>query len=406
MMLDLDKNKKYLLACSFGPDSMALFDMLIKENYSFEVAHVNYHLREESDFEEASLRDYCKIKGVKIHVFQNSESFKSNIEANCREVRYVFFSKLYKEYCFDGLLVAHNEDDLIETYVLQKKRKNLVFHYGLAEFNDIKGMKVIRPLLSFKKKELLDYCDELSVPYSIDKTNLLPVFERNKIRINTVSKMNDKERRGVVREIETKNEQLVRLLNKVNGVSNKSNELMKLSGIEFAYYLNIKLQALGIFQPITYKQSLEVAKLLKSNKPNIALNVAKKQAAIYKTYDSLIIDKNDDNFEVLLVNEPCIIDNRFLYADLVKEGAKRKIQNSDYPLTIRTYQKGDKVQIKDYSVFVRRLFIDWKMPIHLRKRWPVFVNKDNKIVYIPRYREDFKIDNSPNFYVKECFTLK
>ena len=405
-MLKLDKNKRYLLACSFGPDSMALFDILLKENYSFEVAHVNYHLREESDSEEAGLRDYCKIKGVKIHVFQNKTSFKSNIEANCREVRYDFFSKLYKEYGFDGLLVAHNEDDLIETYLLQNKRKNLVFHYGLAEFNEIKGMKVVRPLLSFKKKELLEYCNELSIPYAIDKTNLLPVFERNKIRINLVSKMDDKERKDIVREINDKNKELSKILEKVKAVSNKSSELLNLSEIEFAYYLNIKLQQKGIIQPITYKQSLEVVKLLKSNKPNIALNIARNQAVIYKTYDSLIIEKNDDQFESIFVNEPCVIDNRFLYADLVKEGPKRKIQNSDYPLTIRTYQKGDRAQISDYEVLARRLFIDWKMPLHLRKRWPLFVNKDNKIVYIPRYREDFKIENSPNFYVKECFTLK
>ena len=168
----------------------------------------------------------------------------------------------------------------------------------------------------------------------------------------------------------------------------------------------MKLQQLGIIQPITYKQSIEVAKLLKSNKPNIALNVAHNQAAIFKAHDSLIIEKYDDQFEPVLINKPCIVDNRFLYADLVKEGKKRKIKIEDYPLTIRSYQKGDKVQISNYEVMVRRLFIDWKMPIHLRKRWPLFVNKDNKIVYIPRYREDFKIENSPNFYVKECFTLK
>ena len=51
-MLNLDKNKKYLLACSYGPDSMALFSMLLEEGYRFEVAHVNYHFRNESNLEE------------------------------------------------------------------------------------------------------------------------------------------------------------------------------------------------------------------------------------------------------------------------------------------------------------------------------------------------------------------
>ena len=50
-MLNLNKNQKYLLACSHGPDSMALFYMLKEEGYNFAVAHVNYHHREESNLE-------------------------------------------------------------------------------------------------------------------------------------------------------------------------------------------------------------------------------------------------------------------------------------------------------------------------------------------------------------------
>ena len=44
-------NKTYLLGCSGGPDSMALFALLKENKINFEVAHVNYHLREEADKE-------------------------------------------------------------------------------------------------------------------------------------------------------------------------------------------------------------------------------------------------------------------------------------------------------------------------------------------------------------------
>ena len=405
-MLNLDKNKKYLLACSFGPDSMALFDMLLKEKYSFEVAHVNYHLREESDFEEKSLREFCEKEKIKLHVFQNSKKINSNVEANCREVRYSFFASLYKEYGFDGLLVAHNEDDLIETYLLQKRRKNLVFHYGLASKNVIKDMDVYRPLLLWTKENLLKYCDKELIPYAIDKTNLQPIYLRNILRLKTVSKMNSDDRKSIIMKISNENEKLEKIISKVKQTSNDINDLLNLSGIEFAYYLNIKLQDINIFKPITYKQSAEIVKILKSNKPNIALNVCENKATIFKSYDKLFIEKNDVAFETIILSKPCVIDNQFLFADLINEGPKRKIKNEDYPLTIRAYQKGDEYKISNYDVPVRRLFIDWKMPLRLRKRWPLFVNKDNKIVYIPRYREDFNINNSPNFYVKECFTLK
>ena len=80
-MLNLEKNKKYLLACSFGPDSMALFDMLLKEGYKFSVAHVNYHLREEADEEESKLRDFCFDHNIGIYVKDVDEGLgDSNLE--------------------------------------------------------------------------------------------------------------------------------------------------------------------------------------------------------------------------------------------------------------------------------------------------------------------------------------
>ena len=244
------------------------------------------------------------------------------------------------------------------------------------------------------------------IPYAIDKTNLQPIYLRNILRLKTVSKMNSDERKSIIMKISNENEKLEKIISKVKQTSNDINDLLNLSGIEFAYYLNIKLQSINIFKPITYKQSAEIVKILRSNKPNIALNVCGNKATIFKSYDKLFIEKNDVAFETIILSEPCVIDNQFLFADLINEGPKRKIKNEDYPLTIRAYQKGDKYKISNYDVPVRRLFIDWKMPLRLRKCWPLFVNKDNKIVYIPRYREDFNINNSPNFYVKECFTLK
>ena len=111
-MLNLDKNKKYLLACSYGPDSMALFSMLLKEGYQFEVAHVNYHFRIESDFEEKNLREYCDKNNIKIYVLDNKEKVNRNLEAKARDIRYRYFEKVYKENHFDYLLVAHHQDDL------------------------------------------------------------------------------------------------------------------------------------------------------------------------------------------------------------------------------------------------------------------------------------------------------
>ena len=72
----------------------------------------------------------------------------------------------------------------------------------------------------------------------------------------------------------------------------------------------------------------------------------------------------------------------------------------DYPLTVRNATAKDTIMISGHPVEVRRLFIDWKMPMTMRKYWPVIINKKGEIIYIPRYQKDFQKEDSPCFYVK------
>ena len=399
-MLRLDKNKKYLLACSYGPDSMALFSFLHNEGIDFDVAHVNYHLREESDLEEQGLRAYCKQNNVAIHVLDVKEIIERNIEARCREIRYSFFSNLYQTKTYAALLVAHQQDDLIETYLLQKDRKNLVNYYGIKEETMINNMLVIRPLLSFTKHELEQYCIEHKVPFAIDKSNLTRVYKRNRIRIDVVSKLSKEERDICIEEIRGKNNELSLILQKISCLGNSIDELKTLTNVELAYYLYQKTSSINPKYHITHKCVGEVMKLINSNKPNIVLRLGKK-IIIEKSYDKLIVKKEEINpYYSFVVSQPCEMDNEFFYLDFRGDTKNRNVSLNDYPLTIRTYQKNDKYIIKDYEVPVRRLFIDWKMPLSLRKRWPIILNKDNRIIYIPRYQNDFTFDKVPNFYVK------
>ena len=406
-MLKLDLNKRYLLACSFGPDSMALFDMLLKGHYYFDVAHVNYHLRQESNEEQSQLERFCFENKVKLFVLDNLDVPKKNIEAECREIRYSFFKKLCDENGYNAVLVAHQQDDHIETYLLQKDRKNLVNYFGIKVKTTIKGIKVFRPLLGFTKTELLDHCNKNNVPYAIDITNLEAIYKRNKIRISVVSRMTASERANILKEIDKKNEELDNLLAKVANTSNKVKDILSLNDIELAYYLNSCTHEYCQDIGITYKQSIEVRKILESNKPNIIIYCCKGKVILEKAYSRLIVRANNgDEGYSFTVDKPQIIDNEYLYADLINDPNKRNIKENEYPLTIRSAHKGDKYKIKDYMVSVRRLFIDWKMPLYVRKVWPLIVNNEGTIVYIPRYQKDFVIESSPYFYVKERFTLK
>ena len=400
-MLNLEKNKHYLLACSFGPDSMALFDMLLKEGYKFSVAHVNYHLREEADEEESKLRDFCFDNNIGIYVKDVDEGLgDSNLEKKCRDIRYNFFINIVKENHFDALLVAHQEDDLIETYIMQKRRKNLVNYFGIKEMSYFSDIEIIRPLLRYRKEELLMYCKMFNVPYAIDKTNLEDHFLRNQIRHSVVEKMSPIERKDILSEIDQANEKLSQIFITISKIqSNKVEEYLRLNDVEFLYALVALGRKLKADFIISKKQGEELRKVLLSEKPNIALNVG--GLCFFKEYDVLGFREFDEALDYFYdLTEPGILDTPYFYLDFTVDASNRNVKDDDYPLMIRNAQKDDEYEISGYKKELRRLFIDWKMPKSVRNRWPIIVNKDGIIVYVPRYQKDFVPDENTNFYVK------
>ena len=400
-MLNLDKNQKYLLACSHGPDSMALLYMLKEEGYNFAVAHVNYHLREESDMEQAQLERYCAKNNIEIYVYEVDEVLNaSNLEEQCRVLRYSFFKELVSKYGFYAVLIAHNEDDVIETYLMQKRRQNLVEFYGIKENPIIFDIRIIRPLLNYTKQELLMFCSLNGVEYSIDKTNLEDVFLRNKIRHQVVSKMSKEERKQILEEMAKENERLNAINEKISQIhSDKVEDYNRLSDEEFLYALVALGRELDPAFTISRNQGLEIRKVFQSDKANISVEVS--GLTLVKSYDSFQLLSNQEVKDYSFVLEgPGKLDNEYFYLDFTGDTSNRHITLDDYPLTIRNAKPEDEYLISNYTKQLRRLFIDWKMPLTLRKRWPVILNKEGTIVYVPRYQKDFVIEKDCNFYVK------
>lgn len=400
-MLNLEKNKNYLLACSYGPDSMALFDMLIKENYHFSAALVNYHLRPESTDEMNALIHYCDKHKISYHVKDIVNGVVDvNIEAECRRIRYEFFSQLVKTFKYDAVLVAHNQDDHIETYLMQKRRQNLVSFYGINEKTTINDVTIIRPLLNYKKSELLHYCQSNHVPYSIDSTNFDETFLRNKIRHQIVLKMTPEERENILKEIDHKNAELKEILDELSRIDlTDVKSLKKMNIIELAYALNLLVKSFKHSIYISHRQVEEIRKILIKKTGNVDIPI-KKDVILRKSYSKLEVISPKKISYSYSIKEPSIFETEYFYVNFTGDTTNRHVSENDYPITIRNYRRGDRYKIKNYTVSVRRLFIDWKMPLSLRQRWPIIVNKDGRIIYIPRYQKDFIATSETNFYVK------
>lgn len=400
--LKLNKSKKYLLACSFGPDSMALFHMLQKDGYKFDCAIVNYHIRPESTSEVDGLIKYAFKYNVKVHVHECDNNPLGKTEAKCREIRYSFFSKLYREFGYDALLVAHHQDDLIETYIIQKRRQNCPIYYGIKEKTTIKGMEVIRPLLSFSKADLQDICDKNSVPYSIDQTNFDVSILRNKIRHEIVELLSNKQRAEILKEIDDKNKELKRIIDSIDITNlHSAKYLNSLDDITLRYALNLLVKAIRDSLYLSRVNVGEIKKALMSDKPNINFMI-KRGLYFIKEYEEIdIIQSKYTAIEYsYILDKPGRLDTPYFYLDFTNGAKNRNVSDFDYPIQIRNANITDYVYIKGYKVPVRRLFIDWKMPLRLRGRWPIIVDQNGEPLYIPRYQKDFVPTKENNFRVK------
>lgn len=167
-------------AVSGGPDSMALLFALYLQKEALgirlEAAHFNHQLRgEESEGDEAFVRDFCDRFGIPLHVGQkNVTAGKKGLEAAAREARYAFFATLPGR-----IATAHTADDNAETVLLHLVRGTGL--KGLGGIAPVSG-PLIRPMLSCTRQQVLAFLAEYHIPYRTDSTNETDAFLRNRLR--------------------------------------------------------------------------------------------------------------------------------------------------------------------------------------------------------------------------------
>jgi len=184
MTLDVShlRNKKNLLAFSSGVDSSALFFLLLKHNIKFDIAIVDYGVRDKSK-EEVS---HAKLLAKKHKLFCHSIKapvFHTHFEKKARDFRYEFFESLISIEGYDNLLTAHQLNDQLEWLLMRlTKGAGLCEILGLEPVTQKEHYALVRPLLGFSKNELLDYLQNNDHPYFIDESNTDETYERNKFR--------------------------------------------------------------------------------------------------------------------------------------------------------------------------------------------------------------------------------
>ena len=178
--------QKLAVAVSGGVDSVCLLCWLADMGLHPIALHVNHGLRDVAAAEAQYVQDLCAARGIECHVFEwTGDKPTTGLEAAARGARYKMMTDFCRENNVDALLVAHQADDQIETFLMNLGRGSGLS--GLAAMRPVSvrdGVKIVRPLLNVWRRELKQYCDDNGIKYCTDAMNSDAKYTRVRIRQN------------------------------------------------------------------------------------------------------------------------------------------------------------------------------------------------------------------------------
>ena len=425
----IPNNETLVVGCSAGPDSMALLHYL-KNNTSNQIVccHINHNIRKESKEEEKYLKDYCLKEKIIFESMTINNYTENNFENEARKKRYAYYEKILKKYNSKHLFLAHHGDDLIETILMKIERgSNLEGYAGIKEISYQKDYYIIRPLLKYTKKELIEYNQKNNIKYYIDKTNTEDHYKRNRYR-KYILPFLKKEDPNIHKKYLNYSNTLLNYLNYTNDEIKKHyNKIINNNTIDIKKIKRIHpfLQKQLIYKLLTniYNNKPNIIKekhinsilnQIKSDKPNTTINLPHKKIS-QKNYDNIIIkDKQEKivtNYKIPLKNYNEINNIIIKKIDKTEENGNNicKINSNNIcmPLYLRNKKEGDFIYQKgiDGKKKISDIFIDKKIPKEKRNNYPLLVDSNDKIIWIPNLKKSKFNSQNNEFYdiiLKSC----
>ncbi|HKV96666.1 MAG TPA: tRNA lysidine(34) synthetase TilS [Gammaproteobacteria bacterium] len=179
--------QRYWVAYSGGLDSSVLLHALAQCRTELggelRAVHVNHHLQPQSDAWQAHCARVCTQLSVPLECRDVSvaPARGESLEAVARAQRYAAYRKLLR--AGDLLLLAHHQDDQLETFLLQALRGAGLRGLAAMRARAKCGTgKLARPLLGFTRAELRAWAELQRLEWLEDPSNADTRFARNYLR--------------------------------------------------------------------------------------------------------------------------------------------------------------------------------------------------------------------------------
>ena len=184
----LNINKSFIVAVSGGPDSLALSFLAkiysIKKKLNVEYFIIDHKLRKNSTTEARLVKKKLKKFSINLNILTwHGKKPKKNIQSIAREKRYSLLTDQAKKLNINNILLGHHLDDLFENFFIRILRgSGLNGLISLDKKTQNNNINIIRPLLNFKKKDLIYISKYIFGFFVEDPSNENDKFKRVKIR--------------------------------------------------------------------------------------------------------------------------------------------------------------------------------------------------------------------------------
>ena len=418
--LGLQYRETVVLGVSGGPDSMALLDLFVRVAKTLDLkvicAHVNHNVRKESAYEKEFVENYCLLHNVVFETMRIENYGDDNFHNEARGKRYHYFKELVVKYHARFLFTAHHGDDLIESVLMRMVRGSTLKGYsGFAKIVDMGSFVVVRPLIHVTKKEILDYDKKHKISYVEDASNNKDVYTRNRFRKYIVPELkkeddsvHDKFYKFSTILLDTYayiEKQMKKTLRTVypQNVLNIERFLEQ----DYIIQLNTLYYILERFYQddlmlLTDRHVELFLNLIRSKKANAVLHLPNNVKAV-KSYNEIHLEMTSltsKEYEIELIefaNLPNGKNIEVVSGTKLNNNYVCKLDSSMVvlPLYIRTRKNGDKIDVKGMlgRKKVNDIFIDEKIPMALRDTWPLVIDSNGTIVWLPGLKKS-KFDRS------------
>ncbi len=376
----LQSGDSVICAVSGGADSVALLwgMYLLREKLgiSLSAAHFNHQLRgEESDRDEAFVRQLCDRYDIPLFVGREQvQAGEKGLEAAAREARYRFLKTLPGK-----IATAHTADDNAETVLMHLIRGTGL--KGLGGIAPVNG-SVIRPMLTVTRQEVLAFLQEYHLSYVEDSSNHSDAFLRNRLRHHVMPLLKE-ENPSLAENLSTMamdlrhdGETLEQRIPENCSVT----ELRELPQSLRKHALAQFLKTHGVPEPERAHIRL-LEQLVFSQKPS-ARAALPNGVTIGRNYDKLIVVEETEPLPEIFLRPGDSADLPQLGLRVCCIPAEELRNTKDIftvqtggPVCLRSRKTGDTIRLNAGTRSLKKLFVDRKIPAHLRQRIPVLADE-------------------------------